>query len=152
MTEQPTQLSEARQDWWDKRDQYKKELKISTHFHELEKFLFLASHLDPNTIENNTLLEDDVHYEFLQEASLDAQLKVLEVCSDFAKKKVSLDLAREEMEKAKEYFEARKRFHEDDLHMPEYRSQSNNDFGQITGATSIANTDLPVASTSEEVA
>lgn len=121
MIEQPTQLSEARQDWWDKRDQYKKELEISTHFHELEKFLFLASHLDPNRG------EDDVHYEFLQEASLDAQLKVLEICSDFAKKKVSLDLAREEMENAKDYFEARKRFHEDDLHMPEYRSQSNSE-------------------------
>jgi hypothetical protein len=93
------QYIEARQAWWDKKDQYKKELEISTHFHELEKFLFLASHLDPNRG------EDDVQYEFLEEASLDAQLKVLEVCSNFADKKVSLDVAREEMEKAKKAFD-----------------------------------------------
>ena len=93
------QYIEARQAWWDKKDQYKKELEISTHFHELEKFLFLASHLDPNRG------EDDVQYEFLEEASLDAQLKVLEVCSNFADKKVSLDVARQEMEKAEKAFD-----------------------------------------------
>lgn len=94
------QYIEARQAWWDKKDQYKKELEISTQFHELEKFLFLAGHLDPSKG------EDDIQYEFLQEASLDAQLKVLEICSDYAKKKVSLDSAKEEMKKAKEHFEA----------------------------------------------
>ena len=92
------QYIEARQAWWDKRDQYKKELEISTHFHELKKFLFLTSYLDPNRG------EDDVQYEFLEEASLDAQLKVLEVCTEFANKKVSLDLAREEMKKAEKAF------------------------------------------------
>jgi len=90
---------EARQTWWDKRDLYGEELKTATHFYELEKSLFLANHLDPHNG------DDDKEYEMLEDALLDAQLKVLEACYDFAKKKSSLDLARREMDDAKEKFD-----------------------------------------------
>tara|TARA_B100001029_G_C14864059_1_gene340695 strand:+ start:254 stop:604 length:351 start_codon:yes stop_codon:yes gene_type:complete len=92
---------DARQAWWEKRDIHKKELVNATHFFDLEKSLLLVDHLDPDKSD----FEDDRKFEMLEEACLDAQLKVLEVCSEFAKKKVSLDLAREEMEKAKKHFE-----------------------------------------------
>ena len=95
------QYIEARQAWWDKKDQYKEQLITATHFYDLEKSLLLVDHLNPDT----SGVEDDRQFEMLEEASLDAQLKVLEVCSDFAKKKVSLDLAREEMEKAEKAFD-----------------------------------------------
>ena len=92
---------DARQAWWDKRDIHNKELVNATHFYDLEKSLLLVDHLNPD----NSDFEDDRKFEMLEEACLDAQLKVLEVCSEFAKKKVSLDLAREEMEKAAKRFE-----------------------------------------------
>ncbi len=100
MTNSPEYI-EARQTWWDKRDLYEKELETATHFYELEKSLFLARHLDPD----RAGLEDHGEYEMLEDALLDAQLKVLEVCYDFSKKKSSLDLARREMDAAKEKFE-----------------------------------------------
>jgi len=95
------QYIEARKAWWDKRDQYKEQLKDATCFFELEKALFLERHLDPELSD----VEDDRHYDFLKETHKDAEFKVLEVCSNFADKKVSLDVAREEMEKAKKHFE-----------------------------------------------
>mgnify|MGYP003151911962 CR=1 FL=1 len=94
------QYIEARQAWWDKRDLYIEELKNTTHFYQLEKALFLSRHLDPD----RSGIDDDSQYQMLEDAAGDAQLKVLEVCSDFAKKKVSLDLAREEMKKAEKAF------------------------------------------------
>ena len=100
MTDSPEYI-EARQTWWDKRDLYEKELKTATHFYELEKSLFLARHLDPD----RAGLEDHGEYQMLEDAALDAQLKVLEVCYDFYKKKMSLDLARREMDDAKEKFD-----------------------------------------------
>jgi len=100
VTDSPEYI-EARQTWWDKRDLYGKELKTATHFYELEKSLFLARHLDPD----RAGLEDHGEYEMLEDAALNAQLKVLEVCYDFYKKKMSLDLARRKMEKAKKHFE-----------------------------------------------
>ena len=99
MTNSPEYI-EARQTWWDKRDLYKKELNTATHFYELEKSLFLADRLNPDDSDG------DKEYGILEDALLDAQLKVLEVCYDFAKKKSSLDLARREMDDAKEKFEA----------------------------------------------
>ena len=101
MTDSPEYI-EARQTWWDKRELYGKELKTATHFYQLEKSLFLARHLDPD----RAGLEDHGEYQMLEDAALDAQLKVLEACYDFAKKKSSLDLARREMDDAKEKFEA----------------------------------------------
>lgn len=100
MTDSPEYI-EARQTWWDKRELYGKELKTATHFYQLEKSLFLARHLDPD----RAGLEDHGEYEMLEDAALDAQLKVLETCYDFAKKKSSLDLARREMDDAKEKFD-----------------------------------------------
>lgn len=100
MTDSPEYI-EARQTWWDKRDLYEKELKTATHFYELEKSLFLARHLDPD----RAGLEDHGEYQMLEDAALDAQLKVLEVCYDFYKKKMSLDLAKREMDDAKEKFD-----------------------------------------------
>tara|TARA_Y100001951_G_C11036687_1_gene127925 strand:+ start:154 stop:492 length:339 start_codon:yes stop_codon:yes gene_type:complete len=94
------QYIEARQAWWDKRDQYNEQLKDATCFFELEKALFLEKHLDPELSD----VEDDRHYGFLKETHKDAEFKVLEICSDFANKKVSLDLAREEMKKAEKAF------------------------------------------------
>ena len=69
---------------------------------ELEKSLLVARHLDPD----RAGLEDHGEYQMLEDAALDAQLKVLEACYDFAKKKSSLDLARRERDDAKEKFEA----------------------------------------------
>ena len=77
------QYIEARQAWWDKRDLYIEELKNTTHFYQLEKALFLSRHLDPD----RSGIDDDSQYQMLEDAAGDAQLKVLEVCSDFAKKK-----------------------------------------------------------------
>jgi len=95
------QYIEARQAWWDKRDLYGEELKNTTHFYRLEKALFLSRHLDPE----RSGVDDDSQYQMLEDAALDAQLKVLEVCKEFANKTVSLDVAREEMEKAKKAFD-----------------------------------------------
>ena len=95
------QYIEARQAWWDKRDLYGEELKNTTHFYQLEKALFLARHLDPD----RSGVDDDSQYQMLEDAALDARLKVLEVCYDFYKKKMSLDLARREMDDAKEKFD-----------------------------------------------
>ena len=100
MTDSPEYIK-SRQTWWDKRELYGKELKTATHFYQLEKSLFLARHLDPD----RAGLEDHGEYEMLEDAALDAQLKVLEACYDFAKKKSSLDLARREMDDAKEKFD-----------------------------------------------
>ena len=100
MTDSPEYI-ESRQTWWDKRDLYGKELKTATHFYQLEKYLFLARHLNPDF----SGVEDDSQYQMLEDAALDAQLKVLETCHDFAKKKSSLDLARKEMDNAKEKFD-----------------------------------------------
>ena len=91
----------ARQDWLDKDLQYKKVHQASTNFYELEKVLYIADHLNPDNIDD----DNDRNYEFLQEAYSDAQKEVLEVCSEFAKKKASLDVAREEREKAKKAFD-----------------------------------------------
>ena len=101
MTNSPEYI-ESRQTWWDKRELYGKELETATHFYELEKSLLVARHLDPD----RAGLEDHGEYQMLEDATLDAQLKVLEVCYDFYKKKMSLDLARREMDDAKEKFEA----------------------------------------------
>lgn len=95
------QYIEARQAWSDKKDLYEKELKNITHFYQLEKALFLARHLDPD----HSGVEDDSQYEMLEDAALDARLKVLDVCKKFAHRTVSLDVAREEMEKAKKAFD-----------------------------------------------
>ena len=100
MTDSPEYIA-ARQTWWEKRDLYEKELKTATHFYELDKSLFLARHLDPD----RAGLEDHGEYQMLEDAALDAQLKVLEVCYDFYKKKMSLDLAKREMDDAKEKFD-----------------------------------------------
>ena len=95
------QYIEARQAYWDKRDQYNEQLKDATCFFELEKALFLERHLDPELSD----IEDDRHYDFLKETHKDAEFKVLEVCKEFANKTVSLDVAREEMEKAEKAFD-----------------------------------------------
>ena len=95
------QYIEARKTWWDKRALYEKELKNITHFYPLEKALFLSRHLDPE----RSGVDDDSQYQMLEDAALDAQLKVLDVCKKFAHRTVSLDLAREEMEKAKKAFD-----------------------------------------------
>tara|TARA_B100001113_G_scaffold347366_1_gene339677 strand:- start:175 stop:522 length:348 start_codon:yes stop_codon:yes gene_type:complete len=100
VTDSPEYI-EARQTWWDKRNVYEKELETATHFYELQKSLFLARHLDPDCAG----IEDQMKYEMLEDAALDAQLNVLEVCCDFAKKKSSLDLARREMDDAKQKFD-----------------------------------------------
>ena len=114
------QYIEARQAWWDKRALYEKELKNITHFYPLEKALFLSRHLDPD----RSGVDDDSQYQMLEDAALDARLKVLDVCKKFAHRTVSLDVAREEMEKAKKAFDVVIRAEEDEIHMPEYRSQS----------------------------
>ena len=98
MTNSPEYI-ESRQTWWDKRELYGKELETATHFYQLEKSLFVARHLNPDCAG----IEDHAEYQMLEDAALDAQLKVLEVCYDFYKKKMSLDLARREMDDAKEY-------------------------------------------------
>ena len=100
MTDSPEYI-EARQTWWEKRDLYEEELKTTTHFYELEKSLFVARHLDPDSAG----LEDHGEYEMLEDAALDARLKVLEVCYEFYAKKMSLDLARRQMDDAKEKFD-----------------------------------------------
>ena len=100
MTTNSQEWQNARQAWLDKDLQYTKVLSTSTNFYELEKVLYIADHLDPDNIDD----DNDRNYEFLQEAYSDAQLKVLEVCSEFAKKKASLDVSREEREKAKKAF------------------------------------------------
>jgi hypothetical protein len=105
VTDSPEYIK-ARQTWWDKRDLYEKELETATHFYELEKSLFLARHLDPE----RAGLEDHGEYEMLEEKFLglhflEARLKVLEVCYNFYAKKMSLDLARREMDDAKKEFD-----------------------------------------------
>jgi len=102
MTDHSPEFLEVRQAWWDKRDLYGKELESATHFYQLEKYLFIAHKLD---YDKHSQEEDQMKFEMLEDGALDAQLKVLEICSELAKKKVSLDLAREEMNKAKEKFD-----------------------------------------------
>ena len=93
---------EARQAWWDKRDSYAHELKNATNFYQLEKYLFIAKKL---CYDKHAEEEDQMKYEMLEDGALDAQLKALEICSDLAKKKVSLDLSRREMNEAEEKFD-----------------------------------------------
>ena len=107
----------ARQDWLDKDLQYKKVHQASTNFYELEKVLYIADHLNPDNIDD----DNDRNYEFLQEAYSDAQKEVLEVCSEFAKKRNLIKAAREEAQIAQGNFE---NINFDELHMPEHRSQS----------------------------
>ncbi len=101
---------EARQNWWDKKDLYAKELEKATHFYELEKYLFIANKLD---YDKHSEEKDQGKYEMLEDAALDAQLKALEICAEFAQKKKSLDLARENMNKAEADFNVIRRSKED---------------------------------------
>ena len=94
------QYIEAHKAYRDKKDQYESELETSTHFHELSKALFLSDYLNPSDG------EDDIQYEYLEEAQFVAKQKVLEICSEFAKKKASLELAKEEMNKAEKAFDS----------------------------------------------
>lgn len=93
------QYIEAHKAWQDKKDQYDAELEIATNFHELSKALFLADYINPYDT------EDDLQHDYLSEAQFVAKQKVLEICSEFAKKKASLELAKEEMEKASKAFD-----------------------------------------------
>tara|TARA_Y100001938_G_scaffold38927_1_gene53894 strand:+ start:308 stop:631 length:324 start_codon:yes stop_codon:yes gene_type:complete len=93
------QYTEALNAYKKKKDQYDAELEISTNFHELRKALFLADYLNPHDG------EDDMQYEYLSEAQFAANQKVLELCKEFAHKTVSLEVAKEEWEKADKVLE-----------------------------------------------
>ena len=94
------QYIEAHKAYRDKKEQYEAMLETSTHFHELRKALFLADYLNPNDG------EDDIQYEYLEEAQFVAKQKVLELCKEFAKKKACLESAKEEMNKAEKAFDS----------------------------------------------
>lgn len=122
MTTNSQEWLDARKAWLDKEAQYKKVLQTSTNFYELEKALYILDRLKESSSSLDCVNEEvAMRKEMLEEACLDAEFKVLEVCSEFAKKRNLIKAAREEAQIAQGNFE---NINFDELHMPEYRSQS----------------------------
>jgi len=105
MTTNSQEWLDARKAWWDKEEQYKQVLQTSTNFYELEKALYILDRLKESNSSFNCDEEGARRHEMLNEACLDAEFKVLEVCSEFAKKRNLIKAAREEAQIAQGNFE-----------------------------------------------
>tara|TARA_R100001443_G_scaffold81375_1_gene88303 strand:- start:1198 stop:1545 length:348 start_codon:yes stop_codon:yes gene_type:complete len=96
----------ARKAWLDKEEQYKQVLETSTNFYELEKALYILDYLKQGSSSLDCVNEEvSMRKEMLEEACLDAEFKVLEVCSEFAKKRILIEVARNEAQIAQGNFD-----------------------------------------------
>ncbi len=101
MSDYSPEYLKARQKWWDCKSIYAKELEKATHFYELEKSLFIINKLSCD----KHCTEDQAQFEMLEDTETDMQLRVLNICEEFAKKKITLDKARKNMHNAEKDFD-----------------------------------------------